>query len=160
MDKRTKIVAIGIILVIAAGLAYVFLTRPEKKSDTATLPVVVKGTPVEEGEYTTMPVVAKGRYVDYVDESSTKVAGTKLLFFHASWCPQCRELDASITSTTLPDDLVILKVDYDSNQALRQKYGVTIQTTIVKINDSGEKVASYVAYEEPNFAAVQKALLP
>lgn len=159
MNKKTIIIVVSIILVIIAGLVFVSV-RPKKDSTvTTTTPQPATKAP-DDGQYTTMPVVEKGKYVSYVDDASTKVAGTKLLFFHASWCPQCRALDESIKSSTLPDDTVILKVDYDSNQALRQKYGVTIQTTVVKINDDGEKVASYVAYEEPNFAAVQKALLP
>lgn len=158
MSKKTIGIVASIILVIIAGLVFVFV-RPKKDSAVMTSPPSTVKTP-DDGTHTTMPVVEKGRYVTYVDEKSTKVAGTKLLFFHASWCPQCRALDESIKSSTLPDDTVIIKVDYDSNQALRQQYGVTIQTTVVKINDDGEKVASYVAYEEPNFAAVQKALLP
>lgn len=158
MNKKTVIIVFGIILVIIAGLAFV-LVRPKKDSAVMTPPPPTVKAP-DDGTYTTMPVVEKGKYVSYVDDTSTKVAGTKLLFFHASWCPQCRALDESIRTSALPDDTVIIKVDYDSNQALRQKYGVTIQTTVVKINDDGEKVASYVAYEEPNFAAVQKALLP
>lgn len=157
MNKKTVIVAVCIVLVIAAGLVFV-LVRPKK--DTATTTPSVPTEQSQDGINTTMPMAEQGRYIDYVDGSSLQVTGTKLLFFHASWCPQCRSLDEDIKQSTLPDGTVVIKVDYDANQALRQKYGVTIQTTIVKINDSGEKVASYVAYEEPNFAAVQKALLP
>ncbi len=152
------IIVVSIVLIIIAGLTFV-LIRPKKDNAVVVTPPATTTMP-DDGQYTTMPVVEKGKYVDYVDGASIKVAGKKLLFFHASWCPQCRALDESIRTSTLPDDTVIVKVDYDSNQALRQKYGVTIQTTVVKINDQGEKVASYVAYEEPNFAAVQKALLP
>ena len=96
-------------------------------------------------------------YTDYSEAALSDAKGTKLLFFHAPWCPQCRELDASIRSSTLPDNLTILKVDYDTNQALRQKYGVTLQTTVVQVDDAGEKMKSFVAYDSPTFAAVKSA---
>ncbi len=158
MDKKTRIVIIAIIIVIGSGLLFVFVTRPNKLSDVSISETDKKL--VSNSNNTAMPVVEKGRYSEYVDEHSIETSGTKLLFFHAPWCPQCRALDESIRTTSIPDNVVIIKVDYDSHQALRQKYGVTIQTTVVKINDSGDKIQSYVAYDQPTFSAVQKALLP
>ena len=98
----------------------------------------------------------------YTDYSSAKVAsakGTKLLFFHAPWCNQCRKIEADINSNGIPNDVTVLKVDYDSNQELRQKYGVTLQTTFVKINDDGSLNKKFVAYNEPNFDSVKRNLL-
>jgi thiol-disulfide isomerase/thioredoxin len=101
-----------------------------------------------------------GEYSDYAAEKVGTANGTVLLFFHASWCPQCREIEASIERDGLPNNVTVLKVDYDSNQILRQRYGVTLQTTFVKVDASGSKIASYVAYEEPRFSAVARELLP
>jgi thiol-disulfide isomerase/thioredoxin len=100
-----------------------------------------------------------GSYVDYSPELVSSTPGEKLLFFHAPWCPQCQELDADIEESGVPDGVTVFKVDYDSNQDLREKYGVTIQTTVVKVDDQGEAVESYVAYEEPTFENVSDALL-
>jgi thiol-disulfide isomerase/thioredoxin len=100
-----------------------------------------------------------GEYVEYSSDLVASTPGEKLLFFHAPWCPQCQELEADIESSELPEGVTIFKVDYDSNQDLRQEYGVTIQTTMVKVDDDGGKVDSYVAYEEPTFASVRSALL-
>jgi thiol-disulfide isomerase/thioredoxin len=100
-----------------------------------------------------------GSYVDYSPELVSSTPGDKLLFFHAPWCPQCEELDADIEEAGVPDGVTVFKVDYDSNQDLREKYGVTIQTTVVKVDDQGEAIESYVAYEEPTFENVSDALL-
>jgi len=100
-----------------------------------------------------------GSYVTYSEAAILDTVGTKLLFFHAPWCPQCRAMEASIESDGIPSGVTVFKVDYDSNQALRQKHGVTLQTTFVKIDDQGNKIASYVAYEEPQFSAVERELL-
>lgn len=102
---------------------------------------------------------SSGAYVDYSADVIAKTSGTKILFFHASWCPQCRALEKDIKDKSIPDGVTIIKVDYDTNQSLRQKYGVTIQTTLVKVDDNGNLVKKYVAYDEPNLEAVKKNLL-
>lgn len=102
---------------------------------------------------------APGAYVDYSDTVVATSPGTKLLFFHAPWCPQCRALDEDIRVKGAPDGVTIIKVDYDSNQALRKKYGVTLQTTIVRVDDNGELVKKYVAYDEPSLDSIVKNLL-
>jgi thiol-disulfide isomerase/thioredoxin len=116
--------------------------------------------PVQQTAKTELPAPVKGKYADYSAEAVLAAKGDKVLFFYAPWCPQCRALEKSIMSQTLPDNLTIFKVDYDSNQALRAKYGVTLQTTLVKIDDNGNKLKSYVAYDEPTFEAVKRELFP
>lgn len=153
MNRRTLIVVISILVVIVAAAAYV-LTLPNKADAPALPPQPQTQAPAQQS-----PAV-KGSYIDYSADLVASTKGTKLLFFYAPWCPQCRSLDASIKAATLPDNVTIFKVDYDSNQALRSTYGVTIQTTVVKVNDQGAKVDSYTAYEEPTFDAVSRALLP
>lgn len=68
--------------------------------------------------------------VDTALASGKKVA----LFFHATWCPSCVALNKTIISEGVPNDVVIFKVDYDTNTELRKKYGVTGQHTIVTID--------------------------
>lgn len=90
-----------------------------------------------------------GAYVDYTEAALAEAQGSRILFFYAPWCPQCRQLDEDIKSSSLPKGVTILKTDYDSNQELRQKYGVTLQTTLVKLDANGDLVDKYVAYNEP-----------
>jgi hypothetical protein len=68
-------------------------------------------------------------------------------------------LEEDIEANGVPDGVTIFKVDYDSNQDLRQEYGVTIQTTMVKVDDNGDEIESYVAYEDPTLDSVSAALL-
>lgn len=103
--------------------------------------------------------LSTGKYINYDESAIAADENTKLLFFHAPWCPQCRELDADIKNRGVPDGVTIIKVDYDNSQYLRQKYGVTIQTTIVKIDKNGDFVAKYVAYDQPNLESVKQNLL-
>lgn len=157
MNKKILAVSLILIFVIAASIAYV-LVNPEKTTPTEESPS--QTTETTDQQPSTSEATMPGVYTNYSADALAATKGTKLLFFHAPWCPQCRELDASIKASTLPSDLTIFKVDYDTNQALRAKYGVTIQTTVVKVDDAGNRIASYVAYDKPVFESVRQALLP
>lgn len=164
MNKTTTISIVAIItLIVGAGIFVVVNNESPLADNSATKQSSTPDTPAADQP---MPATDEanqttGSYVMYSDENLKKYSSTtRLLFFHAPWCPQCRELDASITASSLPANTTILKVDYDTNQELRQKYGVTIQTTVVKIDSDGEKVDSYVAYDKPTFASVESVLLP
>ncbi|UWF78299.1 MULTISPECIES: thioredoxin family protein [Microbacterium] len=113
-------------------------------------------TPPQPGaEDTAAP--APGVYRDYDDGAIEAVSGTKVLFFHASWCPQCRALDEELRSAGVPDGMTVFKVDYDDRVDLRQKYGVTRQTTVVYVDDEGRKLSSAVLYDDPSIASLLAA---
>ena len=85
-----------------------------------------------------------GLYIDYASDYDFADGVRTILFFHATWCHTCREADTSILASLddIPENVVIVKVDYDSNIALREKYGVTGQHTFVEVNESGNKMRS------------------
>lgn len=67
---------------------------------------------------------------------------TKVLFFSASWCPECKESDA-LLKTLLPSSdysRSVYKVDYDTAKELKAKYGVVYQHTFVVVDGQGGKV--------------------
>jgi thiol-disulfide isomerase/thioredoxin len=66
-------------------------------------------------------------------------AGEVVLFFNATWCPTCQETVKNLDSDGAPAGLTVVSVDYDSNQDLRQKYGVTVQHTFVVVSEDGQK---------------------
>ena len=101
---------------------------------------------------------APGAYVDYSEDALATASGTKVLFFHAPWCPQCRALESDILAAGVPAGVTVLKVDYDSRQDLRQQYGVRIQTTVVALDGDGNATATFVAYDEPTLAAALSGL--
>lgn len=101
---------------------------------------------------------AAGQYLDY--NNIAQATGQRVLFFHAPWCSQCRSIEKGIKSEGVPDGLSIVKVDYDSNQALRQKYGIKLQTTFLKVDAQGNASgAPFVAYENPTFESVKRGYL-
>jgi len=85
----------------------------------------------------------------YTEYSEDKLAmaddGDVVLFFHATWCPTCRSLDADITANAdaIPSDLTLLKTDYDTSGELRRKYGVTRQHTMVQVDAAGDLIKKW-----------------
>lgn len=155
MNKKALVVIGLIVTLIGAGLAYLLVS-----SQSSTNPdTIVSGPASTQVSQCDNCDQKPGAYVPYTADVISQTSGTKILFFHAPWCPQCRELEASIQAGTIPGGVTIIKVDYDSNQGLRQKYGVTIQTTLVRVSDSGELEKKFVAYSEPTLDAVIKNLL-
>jgi thiol-disulfide isomerase/thioredoxin len=160
MNKRIVALVVIIIVLIAVAGTTLALSRmgsaPEAvPSPTAEAPDTEEPAPSEE------PVapVSPGAYVDYSDSAIAAAEGRVLLFFHAPWCPQCRSIESDIDAAGVPDGVTIIKVDYDSNQPLRQQYGVTLQTTFVEVSSSGDALQSHVAYDDPHLDAVIDAML-
>lgn len=100
-----------------------------------------------------------GTYIDYSQDALANAQGTKILFFHASWCSQCRQLENDINTTGLPGGVTVLKVDYDNANDLRKRYGVTLQTTLVRVNSNGDLIKKYVAYDNPSVKSIVENLL-
>jgi len=103
----------------------------EKQEDTA----MTEGTQM-----------VKGSYEAYAPEKlSLANSGDVVLFFHASWCPTCKALDTDVNenASNIPDGLTILKVDYDTQTALKQTYGVTYQHTLVQVDANGNMITKW-----------------
>lgn len=98
-------------------------------------------------------------YTSYSSSTASQYDDQKpyAIFFHAPWCPTCGILDQEINAnlSSLPNGTKILKADYDSETALKSKYGVKIQSTVVLINADGQVTAT-LPYT--NFGAVSQAL--
>jgi len=153
MKRLLIVIFVAIMLLVVAATIYVLLTQP------ASAPTGQTKTPETNDAEQGTAQGEKGKYANYTENVIESTAGTKVLFFHAPWCPQCRAIEADITRRGVPEGVTIIKVDYDSHQDLRKNYGITIQTSFVLVDDQGQLVKKYVAYDEPNLAAVERNLL-
>ena len=82
-------------------------------------------------------------YTDYGADLVGKTEDT-VLFFHANWCPSCRAADKGILEGTIPENLSILKVDFDNSSDLKKKYGVVSQHTFVQIDADGNEIKKWL----------------
>lgn len=64
-----------------------------------------------------------------------------LVWVHAPWCPVCREQEKLIKQVAMQPayrDLVILRIDYDTQKPLWQKFGATQQSTLIAFHGRRE----------------------
>lgn len=86
--------------------------------------------------------VMKWSYTAYAENMLGKTDNT-VIFFHAGWCPSCRAADDTISWEVIPENLTLLKADYDSEIALRKKYGVVSQHTFVQVDANGDMIKKW-----------------
>ena len=83
-------------------------------------------------------------YAEYSVEAFAKAKDqTRVLFFHASWCPGCRASAKVLKAASLSSNVKIFEVDYDNSSDLKKKYGVTRQDTFVQVDQDGNKIAEW-----------------
>lgn len=139
------VIAILLGLIIIVGGFFIF--RPgshtqEKESRTQEKEKVgrVSSTPDSQ--------IDRAVYLPYTQPAFNQALAEgkrRLYFFHASWCPTCRFAEKDIIKNIdkLPSDLVIFKVNYDRESALKTKYGVTYQHTFVQVDEDGRELAKW-----------------
>lgn len=147
MNRKTLIIILTIAAIVIASVAGYALFRPPTAANTSSPSSNNSSSQNQSGDNPSQQTTGStARYVDYSPTAIADASGTTLLFFHAPWCPSCRQIESEILSDGVPDGVTIIKVDYDSHQDLRQKYGVTVQTTFVKVDASGNELEKFVPY--------------
>ncbi len=153
MNPKSKVFIFGGLGLLVIAVVVVLLIVNSGGSDNQ----------VEE----TSEQTASGNYIDHTgeagfdeatfDQSSAK---QRWIFFYASWCPKCVALDKDINdnSGNIPENVVIFKVDYDKEEDLKRKYGVTIQTTIVSVDSDGEEIDSFTGGSSETLAVLVEKL--
>lgn len=80
-------------------------------------------------------------------QAKNRAGQTKtVLYFWAPWCTTCSSLDQEIFAKhqAVPDDVTILRIDYDHAAALKQLYNITIQHTFVQVDPDGHEITTWV----------------
>jgi len=146
LGRRAVVAALTLLALTACGTT----TAPQAPQGATMAPAVTasSGTPVP-GNSSTPPSDAAapaGAYLsraEYTQLAASR-AGTKVVyFFHATWCPTCRATEEAIARDGVPAGLTLVKVDFDSENDLRKKYGVTTQHTFVQVDASGAELAKW-----------------
>lgn len=113
-----------------------------EQMDTVTEPVAAEEPVVADPIPVSQPeVVVAGTLTDY-DPAKLSDNATNVLFFHAEWCSSCKglERDLAARADEIPADVNILQLDFDSETALKQQYGVVRQHTLVVVDGNGTEV--------------------
>ncbi len=170
MNKRILVGIVVFVGLIGGGMAYLAMKPDGKTAEKAVSRTPSEGkqpksqpgltsVPAQSPAALPAPAMAQpGTFVDYSPAAFNNSSGSRIVFFHAPWCFQCRELEKDIKANLdkIPSGVTVFKIDYDSNQDLRQKYGVKLQTSFIKVDAGGKVIQNFVAYDEPTFANLDK----
>ena len=86
----------------------------------------------------------EGSYINYSETALADAEGTdRILFFHAEWCSTCKFYENDIMQSGVPSGVTVIEADFDTNTELKDRYGVTVQSTFVLLNDEGEVVRTW-----------------
>lgn len=138
---RTYLIFIALIALASVGFI-VWRSQSSSGSNTLSQPVVTTAQSDEPGNTPSQ----YDRYEEYSAASYNQAAGKKrVLFFHASWCPTCKEANEEFekNASAIPENVVVYKTDYDTNPELKKKYGVTYQHTFVQVDEKGNAVKKW-----------------
>ena len=150
--------AVIFLIAVVAVLAIVLASQNDERFSMMENKSTEAGNMMEEKKDTMMKdtdsvmeekdaMMKSGSYEAYSPEKlALAERGDVVLFFRASWCPTCRALDADIKANmkNIPAGVAILDVDYDNSTALRQRYGVTYQHTLVQVDKNGNQIAEWL----------------
>lgn len=145
-----------LVLLVGIGGAFIIYSSSAKTKQNTTSPAYQK--PLSQLTQTydnqqSLPVIAQpktsqttSRYVVYSQVGFNAAKDKRrVLYFHAPWCPTCRPLDKALTDNPnqIPEGVVVFKTDYDTETALKTKYGVTYQHTFIEVNAAGNAVQTW-----------------
>lgn len=134
---------IGIVVVVGGliGALLIAPLTPPPMTEPTPSAQINNETPIDEVTLT------DGRFVEYqqalVDD---KDYNETILFFYASWCPECRAFEQAINNGDIPVGVQILRVNYDTDSDLKTQHQVTLQSTFVRVDADGQQISKWVGY--------------
>ncbi len=101
----------------------------------------------ENGEAENVEITSN--YFEYTPATlaTAQENGRVVLFFAATkWCNTCAALDKELKekSSELPDDITVLKIDYDNDKQKRDQYNATIQHTMILEDSNGKEIKRWI----------------
>lgn len=98
------------------------------------------------------------RYYTYSESALIQAraeAKKVVLYFYAPWCTSCLDLEAELDSDPqiIPDDLIVLRVNYDKETALKKQYQVVTQHTFVLLDGNGQTLTTWVGGDAQDLIA-------
>lgn len=147
--KKTLFIVIG--LVVLGVIGYFFVSGNASNSSveqTSQQSVTENVQGVNQQQEDLGNPGSSERFVAYSEENLKKATennGKAIVFFHAGWCPSCQAAEKELKEkwSEVPQDVTILKTDYDTSTELKAKYGITMQDTWVQVDSQGNEITKW-----------------
>ncbi len=117
---------------------------------TADKPKAANIEPIQQEK-----LVDQEKYFPYSENalSNSVRNGKTLLFFAAgNWCNTCSARDSELSkkANVLPNDVSVLKIDYDNDKEMNRKYNVVTQHTLILLDENGNEITRWVGGDLAN----------
>ena len=149
---KASYIVIGVVLLVAVVGGFLIFNNSNSSSteiQTATQPDIVQDdNNINDSSNDVSDSVISQKYVAYSEvnlATATENNGRAVVFFHAEWCPNCKAAEADFQSNldSLPQDVTILKADYDTESDLKKKYSIVMQDTFVQVDSDGNEITKW-----------------
>lgn len=160
------IISVFVLLVVSAGVFVLLNSNEESESednstqasDSSEIAETERTEPTDTNQVETAEAGAgeerttagmgdeAGIYTEYSPELvSSEAYSNRIIFFKADWCPTCSVLDRDIEENLadIPQGTIILEADYDEEIELRKEYDVSVQHTLVLVDQDGEELEQW-----------------
>ena len=139
MNKRNGIIIILLLGIISIITVYFKLNTPKPTNfDPKNMKNLMQIKPGESNK-NSGDFITKDEYHKNID----KYKNRKLIyFFKTDWCFACKVVsaDARANLNLIPSNVVFVELDFDTENELRERYQVTVQTTFVQVDKDGNKI--------------------
>lgn len=93
--------------------------------------------------------------LDAAISEAQKTKKSIFVFFSASWCPACQQLESETlvnneVKQKLAQNYVAVKIDVDTNPELSSKYGIYSIPALIFMNSNGEETKRIEGYLSPD----------
>lgn len=108
----------------------------------SAIPAVIAATPAVAAA----PIVQP--YNQAAFDAAQKAGKPVLVWVHAPWCPVCREQAKTIARVTAEPayrNMQVFRIDYDTQKPLWQKFGATMQSTLIAFH--GKRETARIAHD-------------
>ena len=117
------------------------------RAAVSALVLSLSGLPAISANTTEAPAAAeqaahKATVISFENEAQLNTLASKgktVVFFFASWCPNCRATVTELNArwAEVDPNITLVIADYDKETALKGKFGVTYQDTFVLLDGKG-----------------------
>lgn len=146
--KNKYIIFIGVLLLGLTGAIVVNIeTAASVKNPTQTKIEIKNSEPAMNKDTvgSAMPKQSSRYFVYSAQAFADAVDKKRVFFFHATWCPTCKEANEEFVNNPdgIPEDILVFKTDYDSEKELKKTYGITYQHTFVYVDAQGRELKKW-----------------
>ena len=112
------------------------------------VPTLIAMTPAMAAAPVVAAAPAVQPYNQAAFEAAQKAGKPILVWVHAPWCPVCREQAKTIARVTAAPayrNMRIFRIDFDTQKPLWQRFGATMQSTLIAYH--GKRETARIAHD-------------